>query len=464
MATPLSRIDKLFLDDRAQAPESSRLARQAHGLTLVAGADVAHSPQLQLLLLTLINLGSRTFSCQIDVVAPEIVWTSDSSVVAGGPDSISQAVTRVGGRRLDASWEDGRRHIVIGDAAERTGAIRATFDGWLVSVGPAHEVLRLRERPFCPIAPVAAAALALAEYFGDFARINVEASRRPVSMSLWRPDLRPTDPVAIGAAINELPANVGLFGLGHLGQAYLWTLAALPYADRSKVRFVLYDDDEIEGPNLETGALLQPRDVGRSKTRAIAEWLEARGFSTRLVERRITDTYRLSPGEPLLGLSGFDDNQPRQWLTNAGLTRTFDCGLGGEVRNFDTVAYHTWPNARPATDLWKVETQDELAERTRRQEQLVKSNAAYQALDADDCGRVRIAGESVAVPFVGAFASCIAVAELLKSVNAGPVFSDVTVRVISGSTPVVVAVLERAIAPAIRGVEMQSVADKGEQQ
>ena len=42
----------------------------------------------------------------------------------------------------------------------------------------------------------------------------------------------------------------------------------------------------------------------------------------------------------------------------------------------------------------------------------------------EDCGRVSLAGESIAVPFVGAVAACLATAEMIKNVNGGPIFHD----------------------------------------
>jgi len=453
-----SRIDKLLLDDRGQSPEQSRQTRQAHGLAVVTGQDVAASYELQLALLSAINLGTRTFGAKVDVFAPEPVWSAPCLVPAGGNGSLLEAVTSLGGQRSVQPPASQRHHILIGAGVESLRSIRATFDGWLVGVGPARQMPRLQERPLCPLAPIAAAALAVCEIFADFAQLNVEAARRTVSFSLWRPDRDASDGAGVGQPIVDLPASVGVFGLGHLGQAYLWALAALRYEDREKVQFTLYDDDPVEPPNLETGVLLQSTDVGGLKTRAIAHWLEARDFTTRVIERRITESYRLSGAEPLLGLCGFDDNQSRQWLTGVGLARIFDSGLGGEAYNFDTIAFHAWPNPRPTDKLWKVESASELAERVERRRAAVNSNAGYAALGvSEECGHIELAGKSVAVPFVGALSACMVVAELLKSLNGGPVFSDITLRLVSSDAGSADAVLQSEVATPIRGVKTQGV-------
>jgi hypothetical protein len=59
-------------------------------------------------------------------------------------------------------------------------------------------------------------------------------------------------------------------------------LTCLPYADRSKVEFTLQDYDLIADSNDSTSLLSSLPLVGAKKTRAVAHWLEAAGFSTAL--------------------------------------------------------------------------------------------------------------------------------------------------------------------------------------
>ena len=58
------------------------------------------------------------------------------------------------------------------------------------------------------------AALALSELFLSFAGISVEATRRTVGLSLWRPDLEMSDPEALGIPVEYLPRQLWLLGLG----------------------------------------------------------------------------------------------------------------------------------------------------------------------------------------------------------------------------------------------------------
>jgi hypothetical protein len=278
-----------------------------------------------------------------------------------------------------------------------------------------------------------------------------------VTLSLWRPDLPATHPDRIGQKLAELPSTIGAFGLGHLGQAYLWGIAALQYHSPKDVTILLCDDDKVETANIETGALLTPANVSQLKTRTAANWLEARGFSTRLIERRVDEFFRRTAGEPAIALSGFDDNQPRQWLANAGFNAIFDSGLGGDAHNFDTIAFHAWPNPRNVTEIWPLESIEELKVREARKKRHAATNSAYQGLGADECGRLLLAGKSVAAPFVGAVAACVVLAEMLKAVNGGPSFSDIKLRLCSLGTVRPESQLVSGTALPIRGVPTQDI-------
>lgn len=432
-----SRIDKLLLDRSGTDPAAAHARRTARGLQIVIGADVAGSHELQLALFTAVNLGVKCFG-RVAVHANPSVWLAPClpRVVRGS--SVADGVVQLGGVPVPSGPRPADEpHLALGDVLTNASTMRITFDGWTAAVGPADQLPRMRERPTCRLACVAAAALAVGEIFSAFAQINLLATRQVVRFSLWAPDHDAS--VDSGEhAIGELPAALSLFGLGHLGQGYLWALAALPYADPSQVCFWLCDDDLVEKPNIETGALLAPPDAvdPELKTRVMASWLKQRGFLTRLLERRVDAAFRRTEREPVIALSGFDDNWPRQWLTNAGFERVFDSGLGGEAHNFDTISFRAWPNVRSPEDLWPVESEQERLAREARRMARIQANPAYAALADDECGRFNLAGLSVAVPFVGAVAATVVVAELLKCVNGLPTYDELKLRMLLlGSSP-----------------------------
>lgn len=283
------------------------------------------------------------------------------------------------------------RLMLFGNAASADGALRVTFDGWIAKVGPATLVQRMPEREYCSLAGILGAALAMSELFLSFADISVEAGRRVVALSLWRPDLPITDPAALGLRVEFLPRSLWVLGLGHLGNAYLWSLASLPYSNPKEVELFLNDFDQIEDENIETSLLFGAGKTGY-KTRTCSEWLESRGFQTRLIERPFDANFRRRDDEPGLALCGFDSNPARRDLATAQFLRAVESGLGGTANNFDTVNLHTFPNPRPASELWPDLTPEETAKIKDHEERLVKENAGYRDMDGDECGRYKLAG------------------------------------------------------------------------
>jgi hypothetical protein len=434
----LSRISKLFLD-RDQMTFTDVLARrQQHTVTLILGDDVANSYTLQLAVLTAANIATRCFPGAVRVTFPTslksarlLVWPAlnltfcDALAEIAGPSALADSnLKMVPGRA-----------VIFGNAPDTVGALRATFDGWMAKVGLAAETPRLPEREYCSLTGILAASLAISELFLSFARVSVEAGRRTVGISLWRPDLHIGDPDALGIPVQFLPREFWMLGLGHLGNAYLWSIGTLPYADPTLVNFFLNDFDVIEPENIETGMIFRPSDCTDLKTRACKRWLERPGFQTRLVERPFDDSFRRRDDEPGLALCGFDSNSARRDLATARFPRVIESGLGGTANNFDTISVHTLPNPRAPAELWPDPTKEDEYKRVAHQERVARDNAAYLDLGRDECGRFALAGKSVAVPFVGAVAATLVVAEAIRLLHDGPAYTDIKLRLASGNRP-----------------------------
>ena len=194
--------------------------------------------------------------------------------------TFGDAIAEVLGRGALAGGEvQDERTLIFGDAPATRDALRITFDGWIAKVGPMATVPRLAEREYFSVAGILAASLALSELFLSFAEISLEATRRTVGISLWRPDLDIGDPEALGMPIEYLPRELWVLGLGHLGNAYLWSLATLPYADPKAVEFALFDFDKVERDNLETGIILTADFLDRFKSRAAPPGSNAGAFA-----------------------------------------------------------------------------------------------------------------------------------------------------------------------------------------
>ena len=429
----LSRISKLFADRDSLPTWDGLRKRRQFGVTLVCGTDVAGSYMLQLSVLTAAKIATRCFPDAVRIALPAQDEEAATLLWPGMKDRFAfGAMLRqiVGAQNVVADRGDLHRSNVLmfGDAPETAGALRVTFDGWVAMTGPASQVVRLPERPYCSLAAVLSAALAVSELFLSFAEISVEARRRTVALSLWRPELDPADPAAIGPVVGWLPADLWVLGLGHLGNAYLWALGTLPYATPCEARFFLNDFDTVEDENIETGLLFSGADVDRAKARTCAAWLERRGLQTRLLERRFDKHFRCQHDEPRLALCGFDSNPPRRELGSADFVQVIESGLGGTSNNFDTLSLHALPNPRSVHDLWPDLSDEEEERRQAQQERVAQGNEAYARSGLDECGRFELAGKSIAVPFVGAVAGCFVVAETLRLFHEGPAYTDIKLR------------------------------------
>ena len=344
--------------------------------------------------------------------------------------TFGRALSRIAGKRrlscrsLDG---DGGHALVFGDGSTRDGALRVTFDGWIAATGPVDTVDRLPERDDCVLAGILAASFAVSEIFMSVMGVNVEATRRPISLSLWRPGANVGDPETRGVPIEFLPKELWVLGLGHLGNAYLWALAALQYRDPGEVEIVLNDFDRVGFENVETGLLFTKAAHGHFKTRVCSSWLEQRGFQTKIVERRFDEHFRCGIDEPRLALCGFDNNVARRCLESAEFHRVIESGLGGKVNNFNTLAVHTFPQSRCAQKLWPDPSpKEEVADRKHRIH--AAHSVAYATTEDDECGRIRLAGQSIAVPFVGTAAASFVLAEVIRLFHQGPAYSVVKLR------------------------------------
>jgi hypothetical protein len=424
----LSRISKLIIDRDQASPEAALARRQAFGVTLCCGDDVAGSYTLQLAVLTAASIAVRCFPGAVRVAfspalaeAPLLLWPCLNLTFGGAVAEIVGSAATSGGGDADAA----HHAVIFGNVPARKRTLRVTFDGWVAKVGPSDAIGRLPEREYFSASGILAASLALSELFASFAGISLQATRRIVAMSLWRPELDVGDPDALGIPVEYLPRDLWVLGLGHLGNAYLWTLASLPYADPTAVEFALLDFDKLEKQNVETGLLFTMDFRGRFKTRACDAWLDRRQFRTRLVERRFDATFRVQDKEPALALCGFDTNPARRHLLHANFRRVVDAGLGGMANNFDTISLHTLPNPRGPDALWPDPSPEDEVKLAAYIERLAQENPGYRELGGDDCGRRDLAGKSAAVPFVGTSAASLVVAEVVRLLHDGPSYFDI---------------------------------------
>lgn len=338
--------------------------------------------------------------------------------------SLEAAIVALGARSSPA--DGNTRTLHVGPAEDVTGwSVQAHWDGWLAGVAPGNARVALG-RGDCALAGIAAGAIAVGQAFlaeqGD-----VRAGRSFQGLSLWEPGGAPNNP---GPAIVScsFPLELWLIGLGNLGQAYLWSLSALPFRRTHDVLLFLQDDDIVKKGNWGTSILAERRHYGALKTRVVEEWAERRGFHVRRLDRRLDEHLRRKDHEPLLAISGLDRMPPRRLLGRPGFEYIVDAGLGARAANYRSLRVNCFgPEGDPAVHFAGVEdpTDDDIA--------ALRQLPAYQQIETmpgcGSCGAATLAGQPVVVPFVSALAGAVAIAQAVRLASGDGFGSSLTADV-----------------------------------
>lgn len=413
LGNELNRSVKLAMDSgEARSPREAEMIFKRYRLGIIAGSDVASSPTKQAALLTAVNTGRRCFlggvEVQIDCSDAELLvpWRACRT--------IGQAVVDLQGK-LSRTTADNIPRIIIGDVKDQGRsdfAVRATFEGWRGGVVPVNDEGRLGEvMEFTP-AGVLAGAIGVSEAFQHVRGRNALAGHRAVGLSLWKPETGTLwlEDGENGPSLEWLPSSCWLIGLGHLGQAYLWTLGFLPYANPGAVELVLQDYDDLVQANDSTSLLTNSKLIGQKKSRAMAEWCEQRGFRTRINERKFAANFAIGDEEPRVALCGVDNESARAELEDVGFTQIIEAGLGRGTEEYLAFQVHCFPAQRSARERWCTTAFDRVSESR-------VSQPAYESLAAegmDKCGLTMLANRSVGASFVGAFTATVVICELLR--------------------------------------------------
>ncbi|HEY1929859.1 MAG TPA: hypothetical protein VGG92_20505 [Caulobacteraceae bacterium] len=413
-ADQLHRLVKEALDSgAADSLEAAQALFLGFRLNLVLDPGAASSRHHQAALLTAVNLARRVFLGGVTVTgALDVPLAVDMPLGA----TLGEAVTRLGGRAA-ASSEPDVPVIRIGGAPRPRGRgfeMRLLWSGWCGGATPAYSDVQLNDESAMPLSPMLAAAMAVSEAYFHVRGGAPTAGRRQVALSLWRPG--EADPFAAnaGPTLERLPDRLWLLGLGHLGQAYLWTLGLLPYPNPDALQLVLQDMDRITPSTESTSVLSDARLVGEMKTRAMAAWAERRGFSPRIVERYFDDGFQRRDDEPGVVFCGLDNALGRRALDKVGFDLVVEAGLGRGPRDFQSMRIHTLPAPKSADQLWPAaaDTGEDFTAQDAYQK-LLKDGAL------DQCGVTLLAGKAVGAPFVGAVAAALAISEVLRHLHDG---------------------------------------------
>lgn len=396
-ADSFHRLMKILVDSgEAVTMEEALNTFGDYGVRIELDTSVQTSIPQQIIALTAINTAARSFQGNVFISASSDITLSVSGFEGLRLSEFAMWAGVAANCFCNSSWPV--IHVGSPSVNAPKGSLHPWASGWSFGLGHNSE-----ERTVFVPAAVAAGSLAVSEAFSILRKDNPYAGRRALSFSLW--SMSPTEESAPVETEPELNSGLWIIGLGHLGQAYCWTLGMMKR--KSSIQLVLQDTDTVTKSTLTTSVLTGTADIGRKKTRIASEWLEARGFETRIVERLFDSNTRIAPSEPVTALFGVDNASARRCCEQAGFSLVIDAGLGSGYRDFRSLRMRAFPGASSADRIWATEPQYGNAPLA----------AAYQALLAsgqEPCGVTTLATRSVGAPFVGCYAAAISVAELFR--------------------------------------------------
>lgn len=381
-------------------------------LGITVGHEVGRSSTFQAALLTIVNCARRCFLGGVVVVGVEHL---PLVVPVAGCRTLTEAIVALGGI-CNQTETTSAVQIQLGTATVpwRCPLLRPTFNGWSGGVLGLSTSQRLQEHLENSLTGVFIGALAVAEAFQMSTATNAVSGRRDVGLSLWDPSPETDWTVAEpGPELSYLPAQLWLIGLGHLGQAYLWTLGLLPYANPSDVHLVLQDFDSLVEANESTSPLTNQAVLGQLKTRVMSQWCEQRGFQSRVVERRFGSDLRVQEDEPRVALCGVDNAKARSLLEGAQFELVIEAGLGKGWNDYLDIQLHSFPSQIYAKNRWSGLDLGA---------QVIPAGRPYAQLAADgldECGLLQLASRSVGASFVGCATAALVIGELVRVLHGG---------------------------------------------
>lgn len=408
-----NRLAKAVMEKHQIGYEQALDLLAAMRLRIICDPESLRLAAYQAALLTAVNAGCRSFLGGVFVSMP-----ADVPALLPWPDatSLNTVVQELGGHSAEVTGDLDATVVMGRHLPSSANAIRILCDGWRGGIQPADvEAAAFVAGEDFALGGVLAGGLAIERAFLYACGLVHHPLDRPMGTSLWRPDLDWLDEESLGPRLQYLPKRLWIIGLGHLGQAYLWSLGMLPYPSAGDAGFMLQDFDRVVPSNWTAGLLCVKGDAGEYKTRVAARWLEARGFKTAITERPYDHRTVRTGEEPFVALCGVDVASARRLLENAGFDLVVECGVGSNLADFDRLKIHTFPRAsKKPEDIWPV-AQDAVPHRK-------PSQMILEAVkDQEDCGILAssLENKSISASFVGAAAGAMVVGEILRALHDG---------------------------------------------
>lgn len=393
----MNRTMKLAMDEgRVGSYEDAQSLFCSFKLRVIVQPGFSRAQAAEAAVLTLLNAAPRTFLGGVELVGAldercTMAWFMGKSL---GDVAQEFGVTTA------KNTSDCMPTIQIGDGESSNDTfwlgIGLSSRGFILSPDKSGSVSEE-----CPVeVGVAAAGAALNEAFQAAYRHSPLAGQREIRWCV--PEV---------CTVSDAE-SLWLIGLGHLGQAFVWT-AALAGSHLLPKRIKISDYDTVSRSSLSTCLLVKETDIGRQKVDVVGDKLTALGVEVlRDCQRVNLDTGVVAPVQEIAVIA-VDSYAFRRSLDQLRAKRVIEAGIGDGAEAFTRIQLHAFPGSRMARDIWVGDDPQSVRS-------IDISKPAYQALlsdSKDECGTTLIAGRSVATPFVGAFAGAL-LSIIAKGVNA----------------------------------------------
>ena len=392
-------------------------------LYITCGKNIHTHRSTQVSLLSAINMGVRAFLGGVYVYLPGQV---KSLVNWPTCEFLNEIVVQLGGIVTDSDSESDDV-LYIGEDELNLKKYRLFSNEWQggILIPGDDRTLRdsYRNNNSC-LGSIAAASIGVGILFLQKSGIQSSRLIESKGISLWRPDLHWLDSEAYGPKVHYLPKNLWIIGLGHLGQAYLWDLSFLPFKSPSDVMIFLQDQDKVVQANISSSLLTNNNSIRKFKTRICSDFLEERGFQTRITERFADENLQcFLEEEPQIALCGLDNPSSRLKLEKSKFAYLIDCGLGGSLSSFDEIMISSNPGQNDYS-FWRTQATTSKKVLHPKVESIINNNLNNK------CGILAtdIAGKAISSSFIGGLAGTIVLSELLRGLNDGKRFRKLSIR------------------------------------
>ncbi len=398
-----SRITKALTDGaRAGSFAEAEARLDAIRVAVVVGGNQMNTRAGQAAALTAVATAHKCFG-QVT-----LVMEGDAALLAPLPlgKTLRHAARMLGARFAARAPQRTTHTIGIGDVASGPGwLIHCWWDRWLAGTRAAEG--ESTGDGGLSLTGVFAAAVAMRQIFA--CALAAKTLRpRDVTVSLWEP-WNAADSRATGPAMFDVPDKLWFLGLGHLGQGFVWNLCLLGVRGG---RAIAQDDQTVGDENEATSLLVLPTDLGKKKARVAGRWLEACGWEIDIIERRHHGDMQVTQDDPPYLLCGLDRLEPRLIMARHGFEFMIDAGLGHGAHDFEGIQVRTIAKGQSIEGLWNEKAQPLQGSASVK----LMEKEAYAELQTQigRCGIVSFAEASTAVPFVGAAAGALVIAQAIR--------------------------------------------------